>query len=68
MWEGSAAAQRSTRIAQKMARKARKLVNIMKWRKPKKRASHPGEVLLKEFLNPAHLLYRLSGRGELGTV
>jgi hypothetical protein len=51
-----------------MAMKARKLVNVMKWRKPKKRASHPGEVLLKEFLNPAHPLYRLSGRGELGAI
>jgi transposase, IS5 family len=33
----------------------------MKWRKPKRRGAHPGEVLLKAFLNPAHPLYRLAG-------
>lgn len=33
----------------------------MKWRKPKKRAPRPGEVLLKDFLNAAHPLYRLAG-------
>jgi IS5 family transposase len=33
----------------------------MKWRKPKKRVPQPGEVLLKDFLNVAHPLYRLAG-------
>lgn len=33
----------------------------MKWRKPKKSVSHPGSVLLKDFLNAAHPLYRLAG-------
>jgi IS5 family transposase len=33
----------------------------MKWRKPQKRALQAGGVLLKDFLNPAHPLYRLAG-------
>jgi IS5 family transposase len=33
----------------------------MKWKKPKKRAPHSGGVLLKDFLNPTHPLYRLTG-------
>ena len=33
----------------------------MKWRKPKNRLPHSGGVLLKEFLNAAHPLYRLAG-------
>ena len=33
----------------------------MKWRKPKKRGPQSGEVLLKDFLNAAHPLYRLAG-------
>jgi len=33
----------------------------MKWRKPKSRASRPGDVLLKDFLNASHPLYRLAG-------
>jgi transposase, IS5 family len=33
----------------------------MKWRKPKKSEAHPGGVLLKDFLNAAHPLYRLAG-------
>jgi IS5 family transposase len=33
----------------------------MKWKKPKKRVPHSGGVLLKDFLNPAHPLYRLAG-------
>jgi len=65
MWEGSAAAQRSARIARKWPGRRE---SFMIMEKTEKRASHPGEVLLKEFLNPAHPLYRLSGRGELGTV
>jgi IS5 family transposase len=32
----------------------------MKWRKSKKREPHPGGVLLKDFLNVAHPLYRLA--------
>jgi IS5 family transposase len=32
----------------------------MKWRKPKKRELHPGVMLLKDFLNAAHPLYRLA--------
>jgi transposase, IS5 family len=32
----------------------------MKWRKPKKRIPQPGAVLLKDFLNAAHPLYRLA--------
>jgi transposase, IS5 family len=32
----------------------------MKWRKPKSRGPRPGEVLLKDFLNPAHPLARLA--------
>lgn len=32
----------------------------MKWRKPKNRVSHAGGVLLKDFLNAAHPLYRLA--------
>jgi IS5 family transposase len=33
----------------------------MKWRKPKKRVPHADGVSLKDFLNPAHPLYRLAG-------
>ena len=33
----------------------------MKWRKPKNRVPHAGGVLLKDFLNAAHPLYRLAG-------
>jgi len=33
----------------------------MRWRKPKKRGGQPGEILLKDLLNPVHPLYRLAG-------
>jgi transposase, IS5 family len=33
----------------------------MKWRKPKNRLPHSGGVLLKDFLNAVHPLYRLAG-------
>lgn len=32
----------------------------MKWRKPKRRVPRPSDVLLKDFLNAAHPLYRLA--------
>jgi IS5 family transposase len=32
----------------------------MKWQKPKSRVPRPGDVLLKDFLNPAHPLSRLA--------
>jgi len=34
---------------------------LLKWRKPKKSAPQPGGVLLKDFLNATHPLYRLAG-------
>jgi transposase, IS5 family len=33
----------------------------MRWKKPKSRGLRSGGVLLKDFLNPAHPLYRLAG-------
>ena len=33
----------------------------MKWRRPKSRGPQAGEVLLRDFLNAAHPLYRLAG-------
>ena len=41
--------------------KGTKAGDFMKWRKPKSRGRRPGGVLLKDFLNPAHPLYRLAG-------
>ena len=35
--------------------------DLMKWRKPKNGAPRAGGVLLKDFLNAAHPLYRLAG-------
>ena len=59
MWEGSAAAQRSVESPEN-GQEGAKASECHEVEKTEKRASHSGEVLLKEFLNPAHPLYRLA--------
>ena len=41
--------------------KGAKAGDLMKGKKAKSGTLRPGDVLLKEFLNPAHPLYRLAG-------